>query len=244
MILTTNGIVLRAFRHSDNSMVAKVYTEELGLKSFIINVGRGGIKSKNKSNLLQPLSCLEMVVYHKENMGMPRINEANSSYIFSSIPFDTIKSSLALFMAEIIYRSIKEEEKNGDLFGFFLDEIKALDLIDNAEVNNFHLKFMVNFSRFLGFFPGNQHFQSSVFDLSEGMFMHQNKINEFRLEEQLSVCLHRVIEATEQINAQPIKITALERKSLLRALIDYYNFHLPGMGEMKSQDVLETVLND
>lgn len=242
MILTTKGIVLRAFRHSDSSMIAKVYTEELGLQSFIINVGRG-IKSKNKSNLLQPMSCLEIVMYYKDNHGLQKVKEINPYYVFKSVPFDTIKSSVALFISEVIYKSIKEEEQNEKLFGFFLNSITDLDGCEDWETSNFHLKFMLEFSKYLGFYPGNKHFESAVFDLSEGMFIQESHFNEYRLEEELSECLYRVIESTESIE-KPLTITSRERKKLVKALIDYYSFHLPGMGEMKSQDVLETVLND
>lgn len=243
MICTTKGIVLRTFRHSDSSVIAKVYTDLFGLQSLMIKVGKTA-KSKNKANLLQPLSCLELSVYFKEKNSLQSVREFNNHYVFTSIPFDTLKSSIALFMAEMIYRCIKEEEQNLSLYNFFLGQVKQLDTIeDRAEVNNFHLKFLVNFSRFLGFYPGNSHFQSAIFDLSEGMFIQHQPMNEYRLEQELSAALHRVIECSSD-NTPVLKISPAERRLLLKALIDYYTVHLPGMGPVKSHEVLETVLND
>lgn len=243
MICTTRGIVLRTFKHTDSSVIAKVYTDQFGLQSLLIKIGKTA-KSKNKANLLQPLSCLELSIYFKEKNSLQSVREFGNHYVFTSIPFDTLKSSIALFMAEMIYRCIKEEEKNLLLYNFFLGQIKHLDLIEERlDVNNFHLKFLVGFSRFLGFYPGNSHFQSSVFDISEGMFMQGSPMNEHRLEQELSLALHRVIESTAN-DTPALKISPSERRLLLKALIDYYNFHLPGMGPVKSHEVLETVLND
>lgn len=244
MILTTRGIVLKAFRYNDSSVVAKMYTEELGLQSFLVNIGKGA-RSKSKASLLQPLSCVEIVLYHKNNHNLHRVKEINQDHVFVSLPFNTLKSSIALFLAEIVYRSIKEEEQNQQLFHFFYSQIKALDNAEEeGDINNFHLKFMILFSRYLGFYPGNEHFNSSVFDLSEGMFMHKNVLNEYRLEEDLSACFGSMLASLENEGNGSVSLSPTNRKKLLRALIDYYTFHLPGMGEMKSQDVLETVLND
>lgn len=243
MICTTKGIVLRTIKHTDSSVIVKVYTDLFGLQGFLVNVGKTA-KSKNKANLLQPLSCLELSVYIKEKNTLQSVREFSHHYVFTSIPFDTLKSSLALFMAEMIYRCIKEEEQNIELFNFFIGQIKQLDAIeDRVEVNNFHLKFLVNFSRFLGFYPGNSHFQSASFNLTEGVFMQHQPMNEYGLEQELSAALHRVIECSSN-DSTPLKISAAERRLLLKALIDYYTIHLPGMGAVKSHEVLETVLND
>ncbi len=243
MICTARGIVLRTFKHTDNSVIAKVYTDQFGLQSLLIKVGKTA-RSKNKASMLQPLSCLELSIYFKEKNNLQSVREFTNHVVFTSIPFDTLKSSIALFMAEMMYRCIKEEEQNLDLYNFFISQIKQLDLTeDRLDVNNFHLKFLVNFSRYLGFYPGNNHFQSAVFDLSEGVFIQHGHINEYRLERELSEALQRVLESSA-INAPAPKISAVERRLLLKALIDYYTLHLPGMGPVKSREVLETVLND
>ncbi|HLG02782.1 MAG TPA: DNA repair protein RecO, partial [Bacteroidia bacterium] len=136
MICTTRGIVFHTVPYSDSRVVSKIYTEDFGLQSFIIRVSRakGG---KIKSNLLQPLTQIELVINNRENRTLQTVREISCNYLYQQIADDIIKTSIALFLSEILYKSIKEEEANRPLFTFISGSLKILDLQQDG-VANFH----------------------------------------------------------------------------------------------------------
>ncbi|MDG1477065.1 MAG: DNA repair protein RecO, partial [Vicingaceae bacterium] len=111
MLTTTKGIVLHHFKYGEKSVIAKIYTQKFGLQSYILN-GVRNKKSKNKAVYLQPLSLVEINAVHKEKKGLERVKDIQLYFPFNTIPFDIGKVSIAFFLAEILYKSIKEEEPN------------------------------------------------------------------------------------------------------------------------------------
>ena len=65
MIHKTRGIVLRTVDYSDTSLIAKIYTEQFGIQSYLIK-GAKRKRASIKANLFQPLALLELEVYKKE----------------------------------------------------------------------------------------------------------------------------------------------------------------------------------
>src|SRR5688572_26013551 len=153
MLVKTRGIVLNYIKYRETSIIARVYTEALGLQTYIIN----SIRKKGPGSriaLFQPLTLLEMVVYKSASGGITRISEYKCAHPFQTLLYDIRKSSIALFLSEIISASVKEEEENPPLFKFLYQNIVAFD---NLEKNfeNFHLSFLLQLSHFLGFGPHN-----------------------------------------------------------------------------------------
>ena len=81
-----------------------------------------------------------------------------------------VKSTIALFLLEVISKSIREHEKNEDMFEFIYDSLCALD--SDEKLNpDFHLLFLVHFSRYLGFSPHENYSEKMpFFEMSEGVF--------------------------------------------------------------------------
>src|SRR6185295_18717174 len=104
--------------------------ELFGLQSYLIN----SVRKKNpkvRPTTLQPLSLIDLVVYHKEKGGLQRVADAKSNPALKSIPFDVRKSSLILFMSEVLFKSVKEHEANPQLFDFIFNSVHLLDLQEN-----------------------------------------------------------------------------------------------------------------
>ncbi len=236
MLHTTRGIVLRSIRYNDKAVIANIYTELFGLQGYLVHTG------KNKKNaLLQPLTCLELTVQHKANANLQRIKEATCSPPFTDIPYNTTKSSLAIFIAEVIYRAVKEEESNLSLFEFLHTAILLLDEEKN-NCSNFHLVFLVQLSRYLGFFPGNNFSENeSYFNLEEGIFVSEQPVHPNFAGKTAASCLAELMSVSVNEHYK-VNITKQHRKELLSALMVYYRLHLQGMSEVRSYRVLEEVM--
>ena len=151
MLHKTRGIVLNYIRYRETSIIVKIYTELFGIQSYIVNGVRSSKSKTNRIAFFQPLTLLDLVVYHKsKEQTLHRLSEVKCSIPFKSLPFDFIKSSMAMFLTEILVKTLKEEEKNESLFDFLQDSI--LELENSAErFENFHLMFMAKLAFYLGF---------------------------------------------------------------------------------------------
>lgn len=243
MLHTTKGIVIHHFKYSEKSVIAKIYTKKYGLQSYILN-GVRNKKAKNKAVFLQPLSLIEINGLHKENKGLQRAKNIELDVPFVSIPFNINKSSIAFFIAEILYKSIKEEEANDSLFEFLHNSIQVLDLKED-NYNNFHLIFLAHFSKHLGFHPqitSPKKKSSFYFDLQEGHFTNLQPHHHAFIDLPISTLLLKVFGTTFDGMGDLILDTK-QRKLLLNNLLDYYSLHLSNFGNLKTLDILEEVLN-
>lgn len=241
MLHKTSGIVLHCQKYSDTSLIVKLYTKDFGLQSYLIN-GTRSKKSKTKASLFQPLSIIDLEVTHSEKGELQRMTEVNNSSPYQTIPYQIVKSSILLFVNEILYKSLKESHSDAELFEFIKNSLLLLD-IENRNCSNFHLYFMLRLTKHLGFYPQGEYIHNnSIFDLKEGVFKNSVPEHPFYLSISRSNQLYTFICGSfETINT--IKLNKLERKQLIESLILFYQFHIIGFGEVKSIAILEEVIS-
>ena len=243
MLHTTKGIVLHHFKYGEKSVIAKIYTQKRGLQSYILN-GVRNKKSKNKAVYLQPLSLIEINGFHKEKSGLQKVKNIQLDVPFTSIPFNINKSSIAFFVAEVLYKSIKEEESNEQLFDFLHNTIQVLDLKEN-NFNNFHLLFLAHLSKYLGFYPQipkAKNISSLYFNLQDGCFVDLQPYHSAFIEPPFSTLFCQVFGTNFDV-MDSIGINTEQRKMLLNSFLDYYSLHLSNFDNLKTLDILEEVLN-
>ena len=229
MVFHTRGIVFNYIKYRETSIIVRIFTEEFGMQSYIVNGVRSS-KSRGKIALYQPLTLLDMVVYHKQSKDLQRISEAKCAVPFTSIPFDPLKTAISIFLSETLGKSLRHEAENRDLFDFVFQAVSLLDHL-GENIANFHLQCLLKASIYLGFKPG------SVDDL---------------LKQLSGVGIHLKATATEKqlmeaLLAKPlgadIPMTNDFRRSILSHVVRYYQLHLEHLGEIKSMEVLKEVLN-
>ncbi|MCE9539699.1 MAG: DNA repair protein RecO [Bacteroidetes bacterium] len=236
----TNGIILHTTKFSETSLIVKIITPDFGVQSYIVN-GVRGKKSKFKAPVFQPLTLVDMVVSNTDKAKLQRISEINIHYPYNDIPYNIIKSSIALFLNEVLYKAIKEQHSDENLFEFLKNSLQLLDL-NHHNCSNFHVFFMVQLSRYLGFFPEGQCTASTpLFDLLEGRFVgflpnHPNYLNPVQ-----SKLLNQLING-EYGTIHQLEIDKYQRRQLLQSLIKFYQLHITSFGEIKSLEVLEQVI--
>lgn len=241
MLHKTRGIVLKTTLYSESSVIVQVFTEKFGIQSYMLN----GIKkprAKIRMNMLQPLHLLDMVVYHKANTSMQRISELRPSPVFRTIPYEIIKSSIVLFLNEVLYKSIRQQHTDEQLFSFIFNAICWFDECGPAETN-FHLAFLLKLSRFLGFAPSTESKnRNNYFDLQEGEFKsmppaHPNFMNK----EEADLFISLFSAPFEKISE--IKFSNSTRRSILDKILIFYTLHTASFGEIRSHQILEDVLS-
>jgi DNA repair protein RecO (recombination protein O) len=221
--------------------VVKILTEEWGLGSYIIKGARGP-KSKLKSSLFQPLTLLEIVANQKEKSDLNHIREARVIYQYKNIPHDIRKSSILLFLNELLYKSIQEEVINQEIFSFIFDHLVLLDQTPENPAN-FHLLFAIHLTRYLGFFPqGNYMDENTVFDMTEGHFSQTDPLPaEYFISGKSCTWFSKLIELPPG-QFFKVAIPAMFRSELTDKILRYYHLHLPLTGSFKSHLILHDVL--
>jgi len=239
MLYKTLGIVLNKSKYGDNGLIARIYTKTFGLQSYLVQ----GARHKNsavKASMIQPLALLDLVVYHKEARGLQRIKEFKPNHPFVSIPYDFKKNSIALFLAEILGKTICEEYPDIELFDYIYNAIRTLDLSQDSQPD-FHLLFILLLTKHLGFQPHGEYTPGeSWFDLKEGCYQSTKPEHEYAMNPELSSNLWKLSQ-TDFEELSSLKLTANTRRALLKGLIDYCTIHITSMKEIRSHLVLEEV---
>lgn len=211
MLVKTRGLVFKYFKYKDTSIIVKILTEQLGVQTYIVN-GVRSKKANTKIALYQPLTFLDLVVYSKPNADINRISEVRCSEPFQTIPFDIKKSAIAVFLAEILYKCIKEEEECHHLFEFIHSSIFSLDA-SPTKYEDFHVQFLYKLSDYLG----------------------------FGMAESLAVLDKDVINILEDTYNKKDRLSGNKREETLMHVLDFYKTHIDSFGHVRSVDVLKAV---
>ncbi len=230
MLYKTRGIVLNFIKYRETSIVTRIYTEDFGLQSYIVNSVRGSNrKGRSKISFFQPLTLLDLVVYYKKTAGLTRISDILCAEPYQTIPYHVTKSSIALFVTEVLNKSLKEEEGNEELFSFIQQSLLVFDHMD-TDYENFHLQFMLQLSRYLGFIPQSaRDFYTQVYELV-------GKPVDMQEEERT---LGQLLKNRYTNHAT---VSRTMRRQLLNDMIRFYQLHVANFGEVKSLTVLREVL--
>lgn len=238
----TPGIVLNHLKYSDTSLVSTIYTRAYGRKAFLVQ-GVYRPKTKFSATFFQPLTLLDLEIIVNPQRELQRIREVSFHQPFHSLPFNVVKSSVAMFLAEILYKTLREEEPNHTVFDFLLSSIQFFDLMTDG-IANFHIWFLVNFSKYLGFYPENNYSSvSKLFDPVNGRF-YQPSFSNIKEEDTLvSEYLHQFLNVSPE-KLETIKINHHIRYALAVTLVEYFQLHLGGLGQVKSLPVLQSVFGE
>lgn len=222
MLHKTRGLVFRFTRYRETSVIVTIFTEIFGVQSYIVNGVRSSKSSGNKMALLQPLTLLDLVVYHREHANINRIKEVKCLYPYHSLTVDVKKVTVAMFLNEIMNKTIKEESHAGELFEFLYQSLVIFDQMKHG-YENFHLVFLLKLSRFLGFGPDR-------IEAVQGQVL----LNE--------PDIHILTRLLHSDYAAELPVTGAQRRSLLDIVLRFYASHIDTFGEVKSVQVLREVL--
>ena len=203
---------------------------------------KGVLKSRRgkvKAAYFQPLTQLEIVASHSEKRSLHHIREARVHYTYTTLPADMDKKAIALFLAEVLGMAIREEERNTPLYEFLEAAFQWLDTHEN--IANFHLYFMLQLSRYLGFYPEETNAHLPFFDLVEGEFVAHPTFHPSLANEELTH--FKALLGTNFEAMHTIGLGKSHRQVLLQELLRYFELHLQGFKKPRSLAVLNEVFN-
>ncbi|WP_409417627.1 DNA repair protein RecO [Flavobacterium sp. PS2] len=237
MQVKTKAIVISAIKFQEKSLIAKCFTLSHGLKTYFVRDAFSTRKSSQKIAYFQPLTILEIEAVHKNKGTLENFKEIKIGTPFQTIHTDIVKSTIVMFLSEILHYSIQEEEKNESLFIFLETALFWLDQHD--EIANFHLILMLETTKYLGFYPDVSDADLPFFEMNEGVFTLFHGLS--ALTEHETNLFKKLIDLKFDNDQKVFHV--IERQLLLKILIDYYSFHLDGFKRPKSLEVLKEIFS-
>lgn len=169
MLVKTNAIVLNSLKYGESQIIVDMFTEMYGRLSFMQRIPRTS-RSGVKKQFFQPLTILSIEFDFRPSQKLQRIKEAAVACPFVSIPFDALKLSIAMFVAEFTSYCTRSEQANRPLYLFVENSVRWLDACTNGFAN-FHIIYMLHLSRFVGFYPNlDSGVGKTWFDMRSGCF--------------------------------------------------------------------------
>lgn len=238
MLVTTKAIVLSKLKYRDHDLIVKCYTQDYGIVSYLL---RGVLKSKkgSKTAYYQLLSQLQIVTDYKASRGLQYIKEVKVSYLYHSLHTNIHKGAIVMFLAEVLSTSLQEEEQNDTLFNYLEATLQWLDTHDSFA--NFHLLFLLNLSKHLGFYPDTSQIDAPYFDMEDGEFTTKD-IGKYTLSNENLTLLKRLLGIKFEA-LDSVKINAKQRQSFLNFILLYFELHLGTFKKPKSLQIFNDVFN-
>lgn len=235
MLVKTKAIVISSLKYQEKSLIVKCFTQSDGLKSYFVQSAFSSKKNNQKIAYFQPLTILEIEANHKNKGTLEHFKEIKLATAYQTINVDVVKSTIVIFLSEMLHYSIQEEEKNEHLFTFL--ETALLWLDTHQEIANFHLILLLEITKYLGFYPDNSENDLKFFEMTEGIFSPFQGIS--CLSEHETFLFKKLMNL--KFDSDQKVFAGTERQILLKILLDYYSIHLDGFKKPKSLDVLKEV---
>ncbi len=239
MIVSTHAIVISKLRYRDHDLIVKCYTQQYGVLSFLL---RGVLKSKKglaKTAYFQLLTQLQLVIVYNPNRSLHSIKEAKLNHLYSSLHSNVLKSAIVMFLAEVLSSILKEEEENSTLFSYI--ETTLLWLDTHTECSNFHLLFLLNLTKYLGFYPENTTADVPFFNLQDGKFQ-SKPMGLYTISGDNFNLLKQLLD-TKFDELSQLKINSKQRQAFLNMMLQYYELHLGDFKKPKSLHILNQVFS-
>jgi DNA repair protein RecO (recombination protein O) len=234
----TRAIVLRSIKFGESSLIVTCFTQCCGIKSYMLKGILKSRRSKVKSAHFQTLTMLELSAKHNDKGNLNSVIDTEIHHPFSDIHTTIKKQTIALFLGEVLFHAIKEEEPNIELYHYL--ETSLLWFDSHSSIANFHLLFLLRLTKYLGFFPQKINDEHTFFDLLEGKF--SQDYSKFTISGTQLMHFKKLL-GTDFDTIHEVEFSALDRQDLLGILIQYFELHLHGFKKPKSLDILKSVFS-
>lgn len=241
MVEKIDGIVLRTLKYSDSLMIADIYTRQYGRRSFLLPVSHSK-RCKVRNVLFQPLSMLSFTAPVKKGSRLPRITDAQPYAMYSTITYNVVKSSIALYLSEFLTFALREEENDEALFNFIDRSLMFFDSIEHGYAD-FHLIFLSQLLKYLGIYPNLENYDKGCyFDLAQGCVVREHPLHPNFILPQYAEGFVSLL-STGYESMYNLSLNREMRSEYLAFLNDYYRLHIPDFPKLKSLEILKELFD-
>jgi len=239
MLVSTKAIVLSKLRYKDHDLIVRCYTEKFGVRSYLLKNIFKTKKGKFKPAYFQLLTVLEIQAEHRDRRSLQYLMDIKLHCNYKSLHTNVIKSAIVMFLSEVLTNILKEEEENQALYNFLETSLIWFD--ENKTNTNFHLIFLIELTKYLGFYPESSLREAPYFNLEGGRFQH-NKTNLYCISGNNLVFLKQLLGIKFDVY-NSLDINSKQKREFLDMILLYFKLHLDGFKTPKSVTVLNQVFS-
>lgn len=233
----TRGIVLQKIDYSETSLILKVLTPDNGVQSFIFP---GAKRKKKHGNLVHSMAILSLEYFQRKDSDLAKISGVEPAIVFQTLTFDPYKSSILFFMNEVLLHTLRDNERNDELYAFLENILQVLDHSDR--IANFPAKFLYRLTRYLGFAP-EENDDAVYLDLQECSFTKYRPNHNDYFDRETTSYLLALGRANFDGENDP-QIPLAKRRQLVYDLLKYYHVVIDQFKPIQSLAILEATFHD
>lgn len=234
MKIQTRALVIHSLKYGDNSLIVRCFTRDYGPVSYLLkNILSGGKNKKIRASLFQPLAILELTATHKNKGTLEYLSEARIAYFPQTLYTQMSKSSVLVFLTEVLNSCLKNESVQPEMFDYVVSQLTAFDQAPLQP--DFHLTFLAELSKYLGFYPDFEG-HSPYFNLLEGQLT-PFFTSPYCLNEEETQNFRTVFGVSEGVKFKNHQ----QRNETLEALLKYYSLYVAGFSYPKSVSILREI---
>lgn len=242
MLVRSSAIVLHTQKYNDTSLVVVLFTATEGAVPFLVRIPKSR-RATIPVKIFRPLQLLDIEWDGHGADRLRRLRTCTPAQTWASIPYNPLKTTVALFLSEFLYYTLRQEKSGGPLFDYIRSSLLWLDLCQSS-FSNFHLVFLLRLTRFLGFYPNVEGYANGCFfDLLNGRFTPTVPNHPYYIKEDEAAALPRLLRMNYR-TMQLFRFSRAQRGRVLDVIQGYYRLHVPGFPGLKSLDVLREVFAD
>lgn len=228
------GIVLHSMKYGERKLIIHIFTAQYGRRSYITKLSA----NNNGRGLYQPLFILDFDAWAGRGE-LHNIEQPQMAFCLADMPFDIVKSTIALFLSELLYRLIKEGEPDPGLYRFVEESVAELDGMGDG-VANFHLWFLVRLTEYMGYAPQDNYEAGFSLDYRNGTYTQQPPQHTLAMPPAEATLFHTLGGCMAQ-ELSGIGLAREQRVSMLERLTDLYGFHTDAIYSVNSLRILSEI---
>lgn len=239
MLNKSKVIVLSKLKYRDNDLIVKCFTLHRGVVSYLLKGVLNTKKGSSKVAYYQLLSQLQIEENYRQTQSLQFIKDVRLDYNYTTLHTNLFKGSIVMFISEVLSSVLREEEENQPLYHYLETTFRWLDTKD--EFSNFHLLFLLNLTKHLGFYPDISDTNQMYFNLKNGLF-ESKKEEVYSLSGENLTILKQLL-GTNFDDLDDVKLNSKQRQSFLAMLLLYFELHLGSFRKPKSLKIFNQVFN-
>ncbi|MFT5847117.1 DNA repair protein RecO [Psychroserpens sp.] len=239
MLNKSKVIVLSKLKYRDNDLIVKCFTLHRGVVSYLLKGVLNTKKGSSKVAYYQLLSQLQIEENYRQTQSLQFIKDVRLDYNYRTLHTNLFKGSIVMFLSEVLSSVLREEEENQPLYHYLETTFRWLDTKD--EFSNFHLLFLLNLTKHLGFYPDISDTNQLYFNLNNGLF--ESKKEEVYSVSGENLTILKQLLGTNFDALDGIKLNSKQRQSFLSMLLLYFELHLGSFRKPKSLKIFNQIFN-
>jgi len=239
MVTSTSAIVLSKIRYKDNDIIVKLFTKEYGAISFIVKGGQNSKKNKIKYVYFQELTILEIQFNYNSKRDLQYIKDIEIKHNYTSSHTDLVKVSVIMFLSEVLSNVITHQKRDIQLYNYIEESLIWYDI--NKSNTYFHMIFLIELTRYLGFYPDMLSNNFKYFNLEGGSY-EKSKTSEYSITGDSLNLFNQILGIKFDSNPLPA-LNSKDKMEIINIILTYYKLHINNFKPIKSLEIVKNIFS-